>query len=150
MRRLSLLAGRKNLYWASHFLIRTARGDVRNDYAFNGERIVQGVALRTAVAPATVFDVGANKGDWTAGLLEISGNLRVPAHVHDFEPSRDTFNQLSSRYGSSPNVALINQACARSPGTALLRVYESAGGTNSLADPSTSASGIRGGSGHNC
>jgi FkbM family methyltransferase len=135
LRKLSRLVGRKNLYRASHFLIRAARGEVTNSYESNGERMAQTVALHTAAPPAVILDVGANIGDWTAGLLEISGHLHIPAHVHAFEPSRGTFSRLSARHGNSPDVTLVNEACSRNAGTAIMHVFEGDEWTNSLADP---------------
>ena len=65
-----------------------ARGDVSNDPMMNGERTTQTIALSTSVSPATVFDIGANVGDWTASLLEASRKLRVSASVHELSPAR--------------------------------------------------------------
>jgi FkbM family methyltransferase len=135
IRRCSLLVGRRNLYRASRFLMHAARGDVANDPLSNGESMVQTVALRTAVSPATIFDVGANVGEWTADLLELSGSLQIPSHVYAFEPCRETFARLSDRAGNWPNVTLINKACSRHAGTATMHVYGSGFGTNSLAEP---------------
>jgi FkbM family methyltransferase len=133
-----MLVGRRNLYRISRFLMYTARGDVANtpyNPLLNGESMVQMVALGVAASPVTIFDVGANIGEWTSGLLEISCNLRIPAEVYAFEPCRDTFAQLSGRYGNRTNVTLINEACSRQVGTATMHVYGSGAGTNSLAEP---------------
>ena len=138
LRRCSLLVGRRNLYRISRFLLYTARGEVDNtpfNPLLNGESMVQTVSLRTAVSPAIMFDVGANVGDWTANLLEISGTLRIPIQVHAFEPCRGTFMQLSARLGNMPNVTLVNAACSRQAGTAMMHVYGTGAGTNSLAEP---------------
>ena len=132
---IARLAGRRNLYRTSQLLMRAARGDVKNKYKYNGEKMVQTVALRASVPPATILDVGANVGDWTAGLLEIAGKLHRTAHVHVFEPCKGTFSRLSERYANSPDVTLVNQACSGSAGTAAMYVYGSGDGTNSLAEP---------------
>lgn len=135
LRKLSRMVGRRNLYWASHFLVRAARGEVTNSYQCNGEKMAQTVALRTAVAPAVIFDVGANIGDWTDGLLQISADLHIPAHVYSFEPSHGTFSRLSERLGRSPDVTLVNEACSREAGSAIMHVYKGDEWTNSLAAP---------------
>lgn len=135
-RRIALLPGRKALYRASHFLIRTARGDVRNHYESNGEKMIQSLAIRKAAAqPAIVFDVGANVGNWTWGVLQAAAEAHLEAHVHAFEPCQSTFASLASRYRGNRDVTLVQQACARSAGTALMRVYKPGAGTNSLAGP---------------
>ncbi len=136
LRKCSLLIGRRNLYRASRFLMRAARGDFRNDIAANGECIVQAVALRTSAPPATIIDIGAHMGEWTASLLEISDSLQIPAQVHAFEPCAGAFKQVCARFGSSPHVTLVNKACSQHAGTAFMHVYdEGGGGTNSLAEP---------------
>jgi FkbM family methyltransferase len=97
--------------------------------------LVQTVALRIAVPPATILDVGANVGKWSGGLLKISRNLQVPVHVHAFEPCRATFAQLSERAHDWPEVTFNNAACSRHAGTARMHVHGSGLGTNSLVEP---------------
>jgi FkbM family methyltransferase len=135
IRKVCLLVGRKSLYRAGRFLMYAARGDIDNDPRTNGESAVMTAALSSAASPATVFDVGANVGDWTATLLKISGTLQVLTSVHAFEPCRGTFDRLSQRLSRTSNVILNNEACSRRVGTAVLHVHESGAGTNSLADP---------------
>jgi len=133
LRRFSLLVGRRNLYRASRFLMRTARGDVANDPAVNGERTTQEAALRVSVPPVTIFDVGANMGEWSASLLESAHNQHV--NVHAFEPCSETFALLSERLASSPEVTLVNKACSQQAGTATMYVFGAGAGTNSLGEP---------------
>lgn len=136
LRKCSLLIGRKNLYRASRFLMYAARGDFGNDLTVNGERMTQSAALRTSTSPATILDIGAHLGEWTASLLEISSALQIPARVHAFEPCTETFTRLSARFGGSPQVTLVNKACSQHAGVASMHVYsEGGGGTNTLADP---------------
>jgi FkbM family methyltransferase len=138
LRNCCSLIGRRNLYRTSRFLMSVARGDVDNTpFELNGEGMVQEVSLRTAISPITIFDVGANVGEWTGNLLKVASGLGTPVHVHAFEPCSDTFKQLSQRLGAEPNVVLVNQACSGSVGTATMHVYGYGGhaGTNSLAEP---------------
>lgn len=135
LRRSLLLVGRRRLYRASRFLMRATRGDVANCQSINGERTVQTVALRTSVSSSTIFDVGANVGNWTASLLEIAESVGIGARVHAFEPCAGTFARLSERFGKSPQISLINRACSRHAGIATMHVYGSGAGTNSLVDP---------------
>jgi FkbM family methyltransferase len=135
LRECSVLAGRKNLYRASRFLMHAARGDIANNPLSNGESMVQRVALRAASGAATILDVGANVGEWTKALLEVANNLAIPSRVYCFEPCLETFGQLADRAYKWQNVTLINEACSRRVGTATMHVYGSAFGTNSLADP---------------
>jgi FkbM family methyltransferase len=43
--------------------------------------------------------------------------------------------QLSERLGNMPNIALNNKACSRQAGTAMMNVYGSGAGTNTLGEP---------------
>ena len=79
--------------------------------------------------------MGANTGYWSVGLLKIAKDLGVPVQIHAFEPSRETFTQLSETLGSLPNITLVNQACSRQPGTAVMNVYGSCYGSNSIVAP---------------
>lgn len=69
------------------------------DHETNGERwlidrLAQNDRLRL------VFDVGANRGDWTALVLKAHPGARL----HCFEISPPTFEKLKSRFATNPNV----------------------------------------------
>ena len=51
-----------------------------------------------------IFDVGANKGDYTALILE---HIKNP-QVFLFEPQKELFNSLRFRYKSHKNVHIYN------------------------------------------
>lgn len=129
------LIGRRNLYRVSRYLMRAARGDVTNDPQSNGEQMLQEHVLRTSASPATVFDVGANLGHWTASLLRLAGEMHVAVNVHAFEPCQATFLRLSERARQWPQVRVSKVACSRHPGTAVMHVYGDGFGTNSLTEP---------------
>jgi FkbM family methyltransferase len=97
--------------------------------------MIQTIALRKAVLPAVVFDVGANVGDWTGGILRIANRANIAARVHAFEPCGDTFKLLQARYRDNQDVCLVQRACARTAGSAQMHVYGKFLGTNSLAGP---------------
>jgi FkbM family methyltransferase len=64
------------------------------DFETNGEMHAIGRVLAQAKKPATVFDVGANVGDWSrhvAGLLGTAGS------VHAFEPTAASFARLVAK-----------------------------------------------------
>lgn len=65
-------------------------GANNSDIDTNGE-----LRLMQAVLPgcSTVFDVGANVGDWAALALSINPHV----HIHCFEPSAATFQHLQAR-----------------------------------------------------
>lgn len=65
------------------------RGENNCDINTNGEMQV----LKAYIKPQSViFDVGANVGDWTRTVLDISSEVEV----HSFEPSKHTYKTLSS------------------------------------------------------
>ena len=75
----------------------------------------------------TVFDIGANVGDWTALALKFN----PVAAIHCFEPSGSTFELLRSR-GFPANVALNNIGLSSSRREAELFVSSNNSGMNSL------------------
>jgi FkbM family methyltransferase len=131
LRRLAWRLGRK--------LYTHARGDTPNDPSSNGEYWLLKQLLDTTAAPVTLFDVGANKGDWSAHALELrrsSADLRI----HAFEPSRITREALSKRFASNGGVSI--EACALSDTLGETAFYcgDDGAGTNSLSSISGSKS----------
>lgn len=76
----------------------------------------------------TLFDVGANIGDYTAYVL----SLDSPVDIHCFEPVQETFAQLQSRHGQNPQVRLNNFGLSNVEGTAHMKIYGETYGINSL------------------
>ena len=73
---------------------------------------------RLSTVSFTVFDVGANRGDWTREALE-----RLPAAaVHSFEPVPETFAELASRFGHSDRLQL-NELALSNQSTTKLRMW---------------------------
>jgi FkbM family methyltransferase len=69
-----------------------------------------------------VFDVGANKGDYSAAILAANMN----AQVYAFEPHPGTFQRLSARM--APHGArVVNAACGRAAGQMELYDYVDSG-----------------------
>ena len=99
-------------------------GDNNDDMHKNGElRWIREVIPQCA----TVFDVGANIGDWTDLVLSINPLL----NVHCFEPCTATFQCLQKRnFGSA--VILNHAALGAHIGEAKMHVFGECAGTNSL------------------
>lgn len=86
--------------------------------------------LRQRPAPLTVFDVGANQGQFLAATLQaLTGTNH---RIHCFEPGKGTFARLTARHGAEPAVALHNMAVGRSVGSATLWYDEEGSGIASL------------------
>src|SRR5207253_99422 len=81
-RRLAWRAGRR--------LYCLARGEIPNAIQNNGEAYVQACVLKGTESfhdRLTVFDVGANVGEWTCSLLEmLPDSLVVTTRLLAFEP----------------------------------------------------------------
>jgi FkbM family methyltransferase len=86
--------------------------------------------LRCRPAPLTVFDVGANQGQFLTAALEAL--VGTDHRIHSFEPGKGTFALLAARHGHTPRVALHNLAVGRSAGTATLWYDEEGSGIASL------------------
>lgn len=90
---------------------RVIREKSNYDHITNGERWLL-AALARKGRLGTVFDVGANRGDSTASVLEVNPQ----ATVHCFEICKPTFETLSKRF-SKGNVILNPCGLSDAPGT---------------------------------
>ena len=99
----------------------------------NGEYELVRRALRVLGGEGrlTVFDVGANIGDWTGFVRESSS---VPVEAHLFEPTPASFGRLASRFGQSREVHLNELALSSRGGVRALTDYGGTSGLNSLVD----------------
>ena len=112
------------LYRACRRFVDRHNGENDSDIRTNGElRFMRRVLPRCQ----TVFDVGANVGDWTALALSISSGLAV----HCFEPSRFTYHKLLER-GFPPTVICNNFGLSSFVKETKLHVFETGSPLNSL------------------
>ena len=115
------------------FLYRVAlagMGYMNNDPRYNGEdhflsRLAK-VVGRESKHPVTIFDIGANEGDFSAG---VASRLQDFA-VHAFEPHPQTFARLQRRFSGDPRFLLNHAAVAASTGHITLYDYDNADGSN--------------------
>ena len=98
-------------------------GENNHDIRSNGE-----LWLMSSVLPkcSTVFDVGANVGDWTAMALAFNPEITV----HCFEPSRTTFELLRTR--DLKGTILNDFGMSSAPGTRVLHVFPETPALNTL------------------
>lgn len=71
----------------------------------SGERWVMKHIARLLKGKGTIFDVGANKGDYASALLDEFGKQ---ATVYCFEPSKPTYGLLKDRFQGKDNIQLFN------------------------------------------
>ncbi len=100
--------GRKRLYpfyWRLYSLaIRGMNIGLGGDVKSSGEINVMAYVKNKTQNPV-IFDVGANKGQYTKSLLEF---FHDDAEIHSFEPGHETFRILTQEVGSRKNVTLNN------------------------------------------
>ncbi len=105
-----------------HWLMGIGSGGALNE---SGERsIVKKLLRESAGRPLTVFDIGANKGQFLGMLLkELNGHLES---VHSFEPGCQSFSLLKETPHGSVPVKFNQCAVSDKPGRAEL-FYDKAG-----------------------
>lgn len=84
----------------------------------------------------TVVDIGANAGDWTAGLLEFC----TPQQVLCFEPDPTLAQNLRTRFSGTRSVEIHEFAIGDTAGEAALNIMEGSE-FNSLRQPVESIAG---------
>jgi FkbM family methyltransferase len=136
---LCRIVGRRQVVRAARYALNRARLDLPNEPATNGEYDVQRWVLG-AIAPnqpVTVFDIGANVGDWSRAMLDQAARTGHANNValHVFEPDAYAHSRLSTEL---PSGVRINRL-AVSDRTGLLTFYTVApgAGTNSAYATST-------------
>jgi FkbM family methyltransferase len=114
----------RTLYRLCHAYVDHYKGENNYDAEANGELRLLHDRLSSC---RTVFDVGANVGDWASLALSVNPQIAL----HCFEPSPVTFSRLSLR--SFPaNVTLNNCGLGASDSEAELFVFADGSGNNSL------------------
>jgi FkbM family methyltransferase len=95
------------------------------DFSSNGEEHLINAITRYLSAldnvQLEIFDVGANRGDYTQILLEKLSDQRLNARINLFEPTGACFQILTNLYSVLPNVVLNQMAVSNSNGT--LQIY---------------------------
>ncbi len=119
---LKLLPRNAFLYRVAKRYVDRYNNENESNMHTNGElRLMQTVLPRCA----TVFDVGANVGDWMALALKINPRLKI----HCFEPSTATFQRLQARGGGA---VCNNFGLSSAPSEMTLWVFAEGAGINSL------------------
>jgi FkbM family methyltransferase len=136
---LCRIVGRRQVVRAARYTLNRARLDLPNEPTTNGEYDVQRWVLGATAPnqPVTVFDIGANVGDWSRAMLDQAVRTGHADNValHVFEPDGYAHSRLSTQL---PSGVRINRL-AVSDRTGPLTFYTVApgAGTNSAYATST-------------
>ena len=96
-----------------------------SDYAHNGEpEVIRRVAAIVGTPSTVLFDVGANKGQFTNHIMDAW--LGMSYQLYAFEPSKKTFEILQRSFPISPFVHFYNVGFGEKPGLVEL-YYDHAG-----------------------
>lgn len=114
-----------------------ARGEINNNIGSNGELMVQRSVLNACEDKVdvkfVVFDVGANIGDWSTEMLDLSQKCRKKIDLRAFEPVASTAATLRKNLSKYKNQWLIEEmACSSKAGETEIFVLADNAGTNSL------------------
>jgi FkbM family methyltransferase len=96
----------------------------------SGELAALALLRRRVTGSCTVFDVGANGGDYAEAVLARCCDLAC--RLHCFEPGAAAFRQLRSRHGGKESVVLNKVALGREVGEATLWYDREGSGIASL------------------
>ena len=121
----SRVLGRRRSVRAARFASNALKFDDMNQMAANGEVLIQKIA-RSQPHPV-VFDVGANRGQWSTSLLDQAGH---PVELHVFEPSSFSHALAAEAVGDRGRVHAL--ALSEEPGEAQLLIVKEGAGINSL------------------
>jgi FkbM family methyltransferase len=118
------------------YILNRAKGQGNDDPLTNGEySLISRVKSNIADNNAIVFDVGANKGEWTTQFAE---DMSEKLMVVSFEPIPDTFSWLTSSLSKQCthiNSKIVNAALSDNNGTISMFVDANnpLAGSNSLS-----------------
>lgn len=137
IRRLTWKLGRK--------LYCKARGEVPNNMLTNGEAYVQRQVLKACepTGGMVVFDVGANIGDWSNSLYELSESFSsVFFKLYMFEPNPQCCKIITDRFQERECVEILPLALSDKQGISSLFINGPTAGTNSLTFDKTFSSAL--------
>lgn len=126
------LVGRRQVVRAARFTLNQARLDLPNVAGTNGEHALQRWVLASVprTRPVTVFDVGANVGEWSQAMLAQAGAAGHELSLHAFEPTSYSHQRLVARL---PGQTRVNRlAVSDRLGETALHVLAPGAGTNSM------------------
>lgn len=89
-----------------------------------------------------IFDIGANKGEYSKILLDKLSKYAIEARIHIFEPTASCFELLSNQYSSMPSFVLNQTAVSNENGSAQIYYDQQESVLASLHQRNLSALGL--------
>lgn len=122
----------RNIAWRlGRKLYCLARGDLPNDPRANGEYWLLRKIVGRSGREVTLFDIGANKGNWSLHALECSA-ASAGLRIFAFEPSSATRAILERNTSRSPAIQVESFALSSRRGETTFYSRGAGAGTNSL------------------
>jgi len=124
----------RSFFWrfGRYFYLR-ARGDLPFSPKKNGEYfLIQSVLSLSHSLKIIVYDVGANKGEWTDNIDQMTKLTGVKMSAHLFEPANDAYLFLKRKYQNLNHILINHAAVLERSGEASLGVVGELAGTNSF------------------
>ncbi len=133
------ILGNRLAYKLGRSLYMHARNESGHIMSEDGEYRVQNELIKIFPlenGKMVVFDVGANKGQWTVSLLNlIPLQKENNIEVHAFEPIGETFQTLKENIENHPfakQVKLLKNACSSKSGITKMFIASTNSGSNSM------------------
>jgi len=138
---LEQIVGRRPLWKLGRTLYYLGRHDPENSMALNGEFALQQKLAHVAAGqpqPWIVLDVGANVGDWSAGVFDAARNAGLSnVQLLAFEPEPTARAKLARRLaevaGPGDVTSIVPTALSDVSGRAKFMVHSAGAGSNGLA-----------------
>ncbi len=124
LRELAYRVGRKLYFWA--------RKESQNSPEKNGEYALLTQVLALSAGPATLLDIGANRGEWSRKAVSLARSNGTALTVHAFEPLSGTRAMLAEAVSALPEVKIESLALSNAIGTATFYSQSAGAGTSSL------------------
>ncbi len=80
----------------------------------------------------TIFDVGANVGNYTQMLTEKCQKYSISANIHAFEPTMSCLQVLKSKFTTNKHISICNKAVSNTEGTQFIYFDKAQSGMASL------------------
>ena len=91
------------------------------DFQTNGEKRFLDEYFLSLNGTVTLFDIGANVGEYSTILVDHSQRHKIDYHLYVFEPTKKCFSILQTKFSDNPSVHLNN--CGVSDAAASAEVF---------------------------